>query len=133
MATANDIINRAASRVNMLAGGEALSATDAANLLQLLNDMMAGFGPMGIRYVHTATLTATATVNMPDEQIRNLILMFCSEVADEFGLAISAKLAEAINQAKLELQAAYLHINPAVPDRALRVRRPGFYDFARGQ
>ena len=42
-------------------------------------------------------------------------------------------LSEDIREARLELQAAYLVVPPAVPDRALRVRRPGFYDFARGQ
>lgn len=132
MATANDIINRAASRVNILAGGEALNATDAAASLQLLNDMMFAFGPMGIHYVHS-TLSATTVVNVPDEQIRNLTLMLCNELADSFGVTLGQKIAGDILQAKLELQAAYLHINPAVPDRALRVRRPGFYDFARGQ
>lgn len=131
MATANDVCNRAASRVGILAGNEALSAADAVNCLQLLNDLMAAFGPMGIQYVHT-TLTATATVNVPDEQIRNLTLMLCDELADDYGLAIGQKMAATIVQAKQELQAAYLQINPAVPDRALRVRRPGFYDFARG-
>lgn len=129
--TANYVINRAASKINVLAGGEALSATDAANCLNIMNDMMFAFRPKGIHYVHSA-LTATQTVNMPDEQINNLILMLANDLADEYGITLGQKIANDIAQAKLELQAAYLHINPAVPDRALRVRRPGFYDFARG-
>ena len=131
MATASDIINRAASRTNILAANEPLSATDANACLQLMNDMMAGFMPMGIQYVHS-TLALTTVVNVPDEQIRNLILMLASEIADNFGITLGQKMAGDIAQAKMQLQAAFLQINPAVPDRALRVRRPGFYDFARG-
>ena len=74
MATANDIISRAAKRINVLAGEEALGAAEAVDALQSLNDMLFGFGPKGIQYVHT-TLTATDTVNFPDEQLRNVMLM----------------------------------------------------------
>ena len=132
MATANDIINRAAQRVQILAGAEALDATDAAHCLQIMNDMMSGFYSGGIEYVHVP-LTATQTVNMPDQQIRNLTLMLCSELADDFGLTLSPKLAADIMAAKLELQAAYLVINPAVPDRAIRRRRLGWYNWSTGQ
>ncbi len=130
--SAAEVVRRAAKRINVLAGEEALSAAEATDGLQLLNDMLFAFGPKGIQYVHT-TLAATDTLNFPDEQIRNVVLMLCDDLADDFGMPISADLREDIRQARLELQAAFLTINPAVPDRALRVRRPGFYDWARGQ
>src|SRR5690242_21349804 len=48
--------------------------------LQLLNDMMHGFNGKGIQYAHV-DLTASDTVNVPDELIRPLILVFCKELA----------------------------------------------------
>jgi len=132
MATATDIINRACRRINILAGEEALSAAEASDALQNLNDMLHAFGPMGIKYAHT-TLAAGDTVNFPDEQLRNIMLMLCADLADEYSVPLGPETSEAIRQAKNELQAAYLVLPPAVPDRSLRVRRPGFYDFARGQ
>jgi hypothetical protein len=132
MATAGDIVTRAAKRINVLAAEEALNASQMVDGLQTLNDLLAGFGPAGIQYVH-ATLAQTDTLNFPDEQIRNVMLMLCSELADDYGVSIGQSLALAIQAAKLELQAAYLNVDPAVPDRALRRRRPGFYDFARGE
>ena len=132
MATANDIINRAAQRTNILAGGEALDATDMARCLEIMNDMMSGFYASGIEYVHVP-LAQTDTVNMPDQQLRNLTLMLCSELADDFGLTLGPRIAGDIMAAKLELQAAYLVINPAVPDRAIRRRRLGWFNWSTGQ
>lgn len=132
MATAQDIITRALRRIGVLAGEEAANAPDMVESLQIMNDLMFAFPPMGIQYVHTA-LAAGDTVNVPDEQIRNLTFMVADELADGFGAPISPDLRMDIMNAKSELQAAYLHVNPAVPDRALRRRRPGFFDFARGE
>lgn len=131
MATANDIINRSMRRIGVLADEEALSAGAMTNALAAFNDMLHGFGPMGIQYAHV-TLTATDTVNVPDEQLRNVMILFCKDQADEYQMPISQSLASDINRALLELQAAYLVINPAVPDRALRSRRTGNFDFVRG-
>ena len=131
MATALDIIERAADRIGVLAGEEVLTSAEASDALTMLNDMLFGFGPMGIQYVHTA-LALTDTVNFPDEQIRNVAIMFCIDLADDYAITLDNDLKDQIREARLALQAAYLNVNPAVPDRALRVRRPGFYDFARG-
>ena len=130
MATAGDIVNRAARRIGMLANEETLSAAEMTNALQGLNDMLFAFGPAGIRYVHS-TLGQTDTLNVPDEQVRNVMLMFCKDLADDQTLPLSASLLSDIMNAKQELQAAYLVINPAVPDRALRRRRAGWIDFER--
>jgi hypothetical protein len=61
------------------------------------------------------------------------MLMLANELADDFGVTLGQKIVSDIDQAKLELQAAFLEIDPAVPDRALRRRRPGFFDFNRGE
>jgi hypothetical protein len=132
MATAQDIINRSARRIGMLANEEAMTSAEMVNALQAFNDLLHGFGPMGIKYAHT-TLAAADTVNFPDEQLRNVMILYCKDLADEFSIPISQSLAADINRAQSELQAAYLVINPAVPDRALRSRRPAWFDFVRGQ
>lgn len=122
MATANDIINRAGRRAKILAGEEAFSAAEASDALQLLNDMMAALGPRGVYYVH-APLTATAAVNMPDEQIRNLILLFAEELMVDYGVAADPVMASLISGALSELQAAYWMQPPADTDPMLRQRR----------
>lgn len=131
MASARDIVNRAARRIGILANEEALTAAELENGLQALNDMLHGFGPMGIQYAHT-TLEASDTVNFPDEQLRNVMIVFCKDLADEFSVPLSQSLGVDIDRAIAELQAAYLVIGPAVPDRGLRTVRPGSFDFVRG-
>ncbi len=132
MATPNDIITRASRRIGILAGEEALTAAEMADSLQIMNDMMAGFGPRGIEYVHVP-LALTDTVNVPDEQISNLTYMLCEELSLEFQITLGPLIAERITGAKLELQAGFLVINPAVPDRAIRRRRLGWYSWNNGE
>lgn len=132
MASANDIITRAGRRAQTLAGEEAFTAAEGVDALQLLNDMMHGFGPRGIAYAHT-TLLLTDTVNMPDEQIRNLILMMAAELLIDFGLAVTPALDSQITNAKNELQAAYYVSAQAQSDPMLRPRWPGRFDVTRPQ
>lgn len=120
-ATAQQIIERAARRINVLAAQEAMTADEMTDALQILNDLLFSFPAKGIQYVHVV-LAQTDTVNVPDGQVRNIILMLCDDLADDFGTPITPDLREDIRQARLELQAAYLVIDPAVPDRALRRR-----------
>lgn len=122
MATANDIITRAGRRSKALAGEEAFAAAEAVDALQLLNDMMHAFGPRGVYYVH-ATLGATDTVNMPDEQIRNLILLFTEELMIDYGMPVDPVMASLISGALSELQAYYWVQPPADTDPLLRQRR----------
>ncbi len=131
-ATAQQVIERAARRINVLAAQEALNANEFDDCLQIMNDMMFGFTAKGIQYVHV-TLAQTDTVNVPDEQVRNVILMLCDDLADDFGMPISPDLREDIRQARQELQNCYMVINPGVPDKALRPRRLGWYNFRWGQ
>lgn len=126
-ATANDVINRAGRRSKILAGEEAFAAAEGADALQLLNDMMHGFGPRGIHYAHV-DLTGPQTVNVPDEQIRNLVLLFVRELALDYGKPIDPDLKVEIIRAEQEMQAAYYTVPPAPVDRAL-IRRTVGYPF----
>lgn len=132
MATALEIITSAGKRSKILADGATFTASEAADALQRLNDMMHGFGPKGISYAHV-TLAAGDTVNVPDEQIRNLVLMLTHEMMIDFEVPIGPALALAIVDAKNELQAAYHVQAPAVSDPMLRPRYVGGYDITRDQ
>lgn len=109
------LINQALQRVRVIAGdgagGPALpwyfvSATNATAAVRTFNDMMHGLGPRGIAYAHS-TLEADDTVNLPDEQIRSLILLLVKEFANANGVLIPPQVAIDIDQAERQLQAAY--------------------------
>lgn len=127
MATANDIINRAGRRSRILAEEESFGAAQAVYALQLLNDMLHNFGPRGIAYAHT-TLAAGDTVNVPDELIRPLVLLFTEEICLDFGRPMDAALLDAIEGARNEFQAAYHLQEPAVSEPMLSSRGLGSYN-----
>ncbi len=131
-ATAAQVINRAFRRINVLAAQEAVNANEMTDALETLNDMMFNFTAKGIQYVHVQ-LAQTDTVNVPDEQVRNVVNLLCDDLADDYGVNITPDLREDIRNSKLELQNCYMVINPAVPDKAIRSRRYGFYNFRWGQ
>ena len=130
MATANDVISRAGRRALILAGEEVFTAAELSDALQLLNDMLHNFGPRGISYAHT-TLAASDTVNVPDELLRPLVLLFTEELLMDFGGPIDPLLAVAIADAKNELQAGYHLDEGAVTDPLLRPRLVGAFDITR--
>jgi hypothetical protein len=123
MATALEILTRAGKRAKILADEATYTASEAVDALQLLNDLMHAFGPKGIAYAHT-TLASGDTVNVPDEQLRNLTLMMTRELLIDFAMPIDEVLAAEIIAAENELQAAYHVSEPAVSDPLLRSRRP---------
>ncbi len=129
--TASDIINRAGKRAKILADEAIFTSSEAADALQLLNDMMHGFPAKGIQYAHVQ-LAATETVNIPDEQIRNLVLMFTRELLIDFQMPLDPLLGEEIEQAQRELQAAYYTVPQARISRSLLPARYGFFDIVRG-
>lgn len=119
MATALDILNRAGRRSGILAAEEAYSSAEITDYLQLLNDMMHGFGPRGISYAHT-TLAQGDTVNMPDELLRSLVILTAEELLIDNSMPISPVMAALITDAKNELQAAYEVVPPANTEPYLR-------------
>ena len=126
MATANELITRALRRLGILAEAETPSANTASDCLVLFNEMMAGFPTRGIHYAHTTLASGSSTVNVPDEQTRNVMLMLCQEIADDFSITIGSFLAGSIKDAKDALVAYYYTIPPAVGDRALMRRTSGY-------
>lgn len=131
MTTALDVISRGGRRAQILAGEEAFTGAEGADNLVLLNAMMFGLGPRGIHYAHVA-LGATETVNMPDEQIDNLVTLFTQKLCAEYGVAITPTMQTEFNRATNELQAAYYVVPLAQVNRGLLPNRYGFFDVFRG-
>lgn len=130
-ATAEEVINRAMRRINVLAAEEALSANEMVDALQILNDMMFNFPARGIQYVHIE-LAQGDTVNVPDSQVRNVMFLLCDDLADEFGMPISADLRTDIVRAENQLQAAYFVSTPAKIGRGLLRWRWGLFQITKG-
>ena len=130
-ATALQVIERAARRVNILAAEEALNANELVDALQIMNDMMFNFPARGIQYVHTQ-LASGDTVNVPDAQIRNVIFLLADELADDFGMQITPDLRNDISRAEQQLQAFYYVVPPAKLARGLLRWRWGLFNITKG-
>ena len=128
--SARDTITRALKRLGIVAEMETVSSDQANDALIALNDMLNGFRAMGIQYAHR-DLTLDDNLNVPDEQTRNVALMLCRELADDYGKALSPSLAESITTAAQSLKAYYLVLPKAQVDYGLRRRRPGTVDITR--
>lgn len=129
--SSRDLINKAAKRCNILASEEALNAAEMQDALVMLNDMMSNFGPRGIPYVHTA-LALTDTINMPDEVLRDLMLVFCIDLADDYGIGLNPNTQMECQAAIKTLQAYYYLARPGIIDPVLRQRRWSFFSISRG-
>jgi len=130
-ATAAEIIERAQRRINVLAAQEAINANEMTDSLQILNDMMFNFPARGIQYVHTE-LAQGDTVNVPDQQVRNVMFLLCDDLADEFGMPISQDLRSDIMRAEQQLQAFYFVPVPAKIGRGLLRWRWGLFNITKG-
>lgn len=131
-ATANDVITRALRRIKVLAGEEAATGAEGADALTALNAMLHGFGPRGIGYAHS-DLAATDTLNVPDEQVRNVTLLLARDLAMDYGYPLDPDMKIEILRAEQELQAAYTVVPPASTDRGILRRRTGYpFNIVRG-
>ncbi len=130
-ATAQQVIERALRTLNVLAAEEAVTANDMVDCLQILNDMMFGFPPRGIQYVHV-TLAKGDTVNVPDAQVRNIVFLLADDLADGFGAVISPDLRTDIMRAEQQLQANYFVSEPAKIGRGLLRWRWGLFNITKG-
>lgn len=130
--TARSLLERAYRRLGILADEESMTATQGSYGLTTLNDMLHGFDSEGIRYAHVDLSSLDTTVNVPDGQIRNVMLLLARELASEYGVELSARDENEIERAKNALQAFYFMPVEAAPDLALRPRVYGRFNFSRG-
>lgn len=130
--TARSLLERAFRRVGILAEEESMSASQGSYGLTMLNDMLHGFESEGIHYAHTDLASLDTTLNVPDGQIRNAMLMTVRELASEYGSELSAEDRDQIHKAKMALQAFYYVPIKSAPEMALRPRQFGRFSFDRG-
>lgn len=119
--TAGTLISDAFRWLNVVAGEETASAAETVGALDTLNGMMAAFGPRGIAYAHT-TLAATDTVNVADEQVRNVMILLANELAPEYEVTLGEGRQEQVTNALTQLQAAYF-LQPVAGSEPLLRRR----------
>lgn len=130
--TARNLLERSYRRLGILADEEAMTATQGSYGLTTLNDLMHGFDSEGIRYAHADLANLDAVINVPDGQIRNVMLMMCRELASEYSVPIDVTFAGEIMRAKSALQAFYFVPITAAPELAIRPRVYGRFNFSRG-
>jgi hypothetical protein len=120
-------------RLKQIAGEETMTAAELADGLVTMNGLMHGFRTKGIHYAHT-DLTATATVNMPDELIDSLTWLIAEGLAPEYGYAFSPKEELQILAALQALQAGYKYIPPAPSPRGVLRNMTGrYFNIERGE
>ena len=130
--TARTVILEALQDLDLVADEESMSAIQAATGLRKLNDLMSGFDSEGIHYSHTDLASLDTVVNIPDGQQRNLGLMLQRDLARQYSVPLSADDRLEIDRAKSALQAFYSVPITAAPELAVRPRRYGRFNFARG-
>jgi hypothetical protein len=130
--TANQVLTRAMRRLKVLAGEEAMTSAELADGLVTMNGVMHGFGPNGIKYVHT-DLASTDTVNMPDELIDSLVWMIAYALAPDYGYTFNEAESIALLNAKNMLQAAYWVQPPAETEPSLRPWLARFFNIQTDQ
>lgn len=132
--TARTVILEALQDLDIVAGDseESMSASQGATGLRKLNDLLAGFESEGIHYAHTDLVDLDAIVNIPDGQYRNLGLMLQRDLSRQYAVPLSPDDRNEIERAKNALQAFYSVPITAAPELAIRPRRYGRINFARG-
>lgn len=125
--TAGDVIKDALHAIRIISEDEAPTAAQSVRGLRLMNMMMHAFNTKGIPYVHT-DLALADTVNVPDEQVRNLGLLLARELSLEYGKTLGENLASAILSAENQFRAFYFKPKPARSEPSLEGRWfPGGY------
>lgn len=124
--TARQVIEDALHYIRILGEDDSMTDSQAARGLRVMNQMMHGFNTEGVQYVHS-DLALTDTVNVPDEQVRNVALMLARAMSLEYGKTLGENLASEIVRAKGALQAFYYKVRPAKSEISLRPSTPDGY------
>lgn len=108
MATARDIVTRALRKRRILAVGQSPEASELADGLSDLNDMLSAWRIDGIDIGHV-TLAASDTLDVPDDHILTIVLSLAERMSDYGGQMDPADIVTA-EQGRRALQAQYFHI-----------------------
>lgn len=117
--TTRDIVDGAAKRLGLIRAGEALEAADAADILQALNDMLAGFEAKGLNLGRTKKLKLSNAFLLTEIHEEGLKAMLAERVAEDFGLPVTRLLARDARAGRNALSADYRLPDPMRVDRTL--------------
>lgn len=88
MATASQVINRALKRLRVIGVGQSPTASETADCLEALNDMLFAWRADGIDLAHT-TLLSTDALDVPDDHIEPIALNLARRIGGMFGASLS--------------------------------------------
>lgn len=116
--TANDIIRRAMRSIGVLHHNEAPKASEAADALDTLNDMLNAWIYDGIDLEYLG-LALTDTFSYPDDHVAAIRYNLAVELCGEYGKQVPPVIAANAVRYKMALQAAYcdpdiLELDPAL-------------------
>ena len=118
MATASDVVSGALRLIGAIAAGESASASEAADGLEALNQMMHGLAHEGVHLEH-AVLALAGSVNLPETHIEALKYLLAIRLAPEYALTPSPLVIRQADHGKAMLQAVYADPQPLSIDRGL--------------
>lgn len=113
MSSSAQIVTRAMLRLRLLDANESPSAADAANGLQALNAMIAGWVADGIN--------VSSDVPLPAQHEEGVVAMLAVRLADDFGATPTAVVVRDADNGWHRLQSAYLSAPTARFDKALKL------------
>lgn len=105
--SARDVIEDGLRKLTILQAGEAASASEASDGLDVLNDMLHGW-PTDLQHVD---LTLSDDLQVPPDHLRAIKFNFAIEYASQFGKQIPPSVAAIANASLRDLQNRYA--NPA--------------------
>jgi hypothetical protein len=110
MATANDIITRSFTRIGIRAAEESLTAAEAQDGLELLNDMLSSWEPT-LRLGFSPVANLTDEIRIPRYAKRAVIDALAIDLAPEYSRIVSPGLMTAANDAMNSMLAAHLDLS----------------------
>lgn len=120
MSTMQDVVRGAAKRLGLIRGAEDMDADEAADLLEALNDMLAGWEAKGVNALWSSALDLTATFPLDDKHLEGVKAMLAVRYAETFGKPIGGALNRDARDGWNALYADYGMPDEMQVDRALQ-------------
>lgn len=121
MTTARTLIKGSLRLLRIIAEGEEMSADQARDALEVMNDMLHGLKGEGIDLGY-ANITLDDDLPLPREHIKPVRFLLAVDLAAEYGSNLTPEVATTAQDGKTILQAAYRRIETLKTDRALHSR-----------
>lgn len=128
MTTARDLIQSSLRLLRVVADEETMTASQAKDGLEVLNDMLHALKAEGAD-LGFADIESTDEMPLPREHIRPVRFLLAVDLAAEFASTLTPEVATTAQRARGLLQAAYRTVGKLTSDIALQDRRSRYlYD-----